>query len=160
MHLLNNHKSHYKLSDKNENNINWIKMSGPPKFKICTWKLRHMRNENAFWFRVEYFRNNSIESFIIKPFYLFLQNQELKRLTLSLEFSTAATCGGILTIKWGFWLQRGNHTLAGRFRFNVVNSATSLVVFASFVGMELSNLPISISACINSSSGLSLGAWK
>lgn len=140
-------------------------MSGPPKFKMYIEIASHVQ-----WGCILVQSNNNfIGSFMIKltiseqkkfSIYLFLQNQELKRLTLSLEFSTAATCGGILTIKWGFWLQRGNHTLAGRFRFNVVNSATSLVVFASFVGMELSNLPISISACINSSSGLSLGAWK
>lgn len=76
-------------------------------------------------------------------------------LTLSLEFSTAATFGGILTMRWGFVSLNGSQTLAGRFKFKVVNSPTSLTVFASFVAMADNLFPIEIRAFMNSNSGAS-----
>lgn len=91
-----------------------------------------------------------------------LKQRKTKRLvqTLSLELRTADTCGGIRTTWCGISLLNGNHTRAGKLRFNVVNSAISLVVFASFVGIELNNLPMAINERINSNSGNKRGAYK
>ena len=79
--------------------------------------------------------------------------------TLSLELRTAAAWGGMRTT-WCGVSCRGSHTLAGRFRFNVPNSPSSLVVFASLVSKALNSFPMQIRLFINSNSAASRGAWK
>lgn len=82
-------------------------------------------------------------------------------ITLSFELSTTAAWGGIRTMWWGSSIAfNGKYTLAGRFKFNTDNSASSREVLASLVGWAPNFLPIDIRARTNSSSDDNLGAWQ
>lgn len=82
----------------------------------------------------------------------------LMQFTLSFEFRTVASCGGMRRITWGLCAYTGSQTLAGKFKLTKFNSAISLGVLSSLFSTADKFLPIWMSEFISSSCGDSLAA--